>query len=462
MRDANQWYCGIFSITRGPEILSSIKYAEITLIIVILSYNMFHKETIRFVSDSAQLRLLAFYYFAIGFVPWYTIERLFQSDVLLLSGGQVILLINAAFISGLFFEIPSSVLADRWSRSRALGVSLIFASLAGLIGALSQNFWHMVVVSLCWAVASALHSGTSDALGYDILHEQKQTKRYPQVLAFYNQIFAFSLLLGSTSSGFLSTWFGYRAAYAAVLILMPMMAFLIFRMKEPHFHKANQVTTGLRHVGKSLKQIVTDKRVRWLASMTLVINYMIVIPVYEFLTYLIVGKGFGLVELGIWRSLMTNGVVLVFSALAAAYYRKAQQLVVPILVGASLFMYFATVHSGNRYIFALLFSIAFILQRTVSQWLQTGLQHYFKSSERATTTSLVAWFGGLAWAGMSIIVALRFSESIEAVYVLVSQSLAVLAIIGGATLFAYRKYDIFKEDKQDSTNEETMMLDTKG
>ncbi len=159
---------------------------------------------------------------------------------------------------------------------------------------------------------------------------------------------------------------------------------------------------------------------------------------------------------------MTNGVVLVFSVLAATYYRKAQQLIVPVLAAASLFMYLATVYSGSKYIFALLFGTAFVLQRIVSQWLQTGLQHYFKSSERATTTSLVAWFGGLAWAGMSMIVALRFSESIEAVYVLVSQSLAVLAIIGGATLFAYRKQDIFKEDKQDSTNEETMMLDTKG
>lgn len=146
---------------------------------------MFQKELLNFVWSSKRLKIMTFYIAATAFAPWYAIERLFQTDTLQLTPIQIIWTINVALASGLVLEIPSSILADRWSRSKTLAVSLVFGALAGFIGAISQEFWHYLLVALCWAMASALYSGTADALTYDILHEKGKSEYYAKMTAFF-------------------------------------------------------------------------------------------------------------------------------------------------------------------------------------------------------------------------------------------------------------------------------------
>jgi MFS family permease len=71
-----------------------------------------------------------------------------------------------------FLEIPSGILADRWSRRIVLILANVALGGSALVGGLSANVPTYLVSALLLGVYFALQSGTVDSIVYDVIVEE--------------------------------------------------------------------------------------------------------------------------------------------------------------------------------------------------------------------------------------------------------------------------------------------------
>src|SRR3990167_2332421 len=107
-----------------------------------------------------------------GIVFWYAIEKLFELEIGITT-QQIVLMGILAQGSRMIFEIPSSILADRWSRRNVLIASNIAMIICSLVLGISSNFTEYLVGSIFWGLSYALSSGTYEAYTYDLLATNK-------------------------------------------------------------------------------------------------------------------------------------------------------------------------------------------------------------------------------------------------------------------------------------------------
>ena len=69
-------------------------------------------------------------------------------------------------------EVPSGVLADRWSRNRIMVLACVALLASSAIGGLSQNVATYVVAAMVLGAYFALSSGTVDSVVYDTVLEE--------------------------------------------------------------------------------------------------------------------------------------------------------------------------------------------------------------------------------------------------------------------------------------------------
>src|SRR5262245_35076962 len=106
-----------------------------------------------------------------GIALWVPVEKLFLAELGFTPTS--IGLMAAAYAAVVpLLEIPSGVLADRWSRRGVLLVGNAGAFLSVLVGGLSTNRATYVAAALLLGVYFAMQSGTVDAIVYDTVVEE--------------------------------------------------------------------------------------------------------------------------------------------------------------------------------------------------------------------------------------------------------------------------------------------------
>ena len=111
-------------------------------------------------NTSLQRRLMPLYLavFLQGFLLWVPVEKLFMSEIGF--DPASVGLMAAAYAAVVpIIEIPSGILADRWSRRGVLIISSIALGLCALIGGLSNNVATYIVSALILGVYFAMYSG---------------------------------------------------------------------------------------------------------------------------------------------------------------------------------------------------------------------------------------------------------------------------------------------------------------
>jgi MFS family permease len=106
-----------------------------------------------------------------GFMLWLPIEKLFMTEIGFDAAAVGIMAAAyAAFVP--IAEIPSGILADRWSRRGVLVVASTALALCALVGGLSHDVPTYIVAALVLGVHVAMYSGTMDSLVYDTVLEE--------------------------------------------------------------------------------------------------------------------------------------------------------------------------------------------------------------------------------------------------------------------------------------------------
>jgi predicted MFS family arabinose efflux permease len=153
-------------------------------------------------------------------------------------------------------EIPSGILADRWSRRGVLVIATIALMLCSLIGGLSDDVPTYIVSALVLGVYFAMYSGTMDAIVYDTVLEETGgsasfEKRIGRVRLVESVTLVSSSLVGGWLAGLTSTRLMYflTVPFAAVSIV----AYL--RFAEPRLHRSEARTSLRSHVALTYRTL---------------------------------------------------------------------------------------------------------------------------------------------------------------------------------------------------------------
>ncbi len=125
--------------------------------------------------EPAQRRNVLVYYafsFLVGFYIATGTTVLFEQK-LGLSYAQIFTLDAIYMLMFILFEVPSGALADLMGRKRTMLAGLAVLIVGAIATGNAQNFLHLFLSSLIWALGFSLISGSSEALLYDSLKDDK-------------------------------------------------------------------------------------------------------------------------------------------------------------------------------------------------------------------------------------------------------------------------------------------------
>ncbi|MGH3367121.1 MAG: MFS transporter, partial [Nocardioidaceae bacterium] len=97
---------------------------------------------------------------------WVPIEKLFMTSIGFDAAGVGVMAAVYSVVVPIF-EVPSGVLADRWSRRGVLVLACLAAVVSVTIGGLSDNVATYMVAAMFLGVFFAMQSGTFESIVYD-------------------------------------------------------------------------------------------------------------------------------------------------------------------------------------------------------------------------------------------------------------------------------------------------------
>ncbi len=241
-----------------------------------------------------------------GVALWVPVEKLFLGEIGFTP--QTVGVMAAAYAAVVpLLEIPSGILADRWSRRGVLLIGNAGMVLSVLVGGLSTNVTTYVVAALLLGVYFAMQSGTFDAIVYDtVLEETGDSERFEAIMGRVRMVESASLVLGAFGGGALAAVTAPRVTYfATVPFLVASTAFLL-AFREPRLHKAGEERSLREHISVTSSVIRHNPGLVPVAG-PLVLSSILTQAVFEFGPLWLVDAGAGAGAFGpAWAGLMAS------------------------------------------------------------------------------------------------------------------------------------------------------------
>ena len=200
---------------------------------------------------------------------WVPIEKLFMTTIGFNPASiGVMAAIYAVVVPVL--EVPSGVLADRWSRRGVLILGSIAAMLSVLVGGLSQSVAMYMVAAGLLGVFFALQSGTLESVVYDtVLEETGGSQAFEKTMGGVRLVESAALVTGALAGGAIAASVSLRSTYFLTAPLLVASSIVLLRFREPRLHKAEESQSLRRQVAATYRTILTRGRLRAVVALTI-------------------------------------------------------------------------------------------------------------------------------------------------------------------------------------------------
>jgi predicted MFS family arabinose efflux permease len=216
-----------------------------------------------------------------GFMLWVPVEKLFMSEIGF--DATAVGVMAAAYAAVVpIIEVPSGILADRWSRRGVLIVASTALALCALVGGLSTDVPTYILSALILGVFFAMHSGTLDSIVYDmVLEETGHSDTFEHCLGRVRLTESIALVSGSLLGGWIASLASTRLTYFLTIPFAVLSVLAYLRFHEPRLHKAGEPTSLRRHLAVTYRTLT--RRGRLLPIITLaVLTSLILQLILEF------------------------------------------------------------------------------------------------------------------------------------------------------------------------------------
>jgi MFS family permease len=173
-----------------------------------------------------------------GLALWVPVEKLFMTELGFDATAVGVMAGVYALVVPLL-ELPSGILADRWSRKGVL-VAAYGAVLASvLVCGLAGNVTTYVVGAGLLGVYLALQSGTLESMVYDVLQEELgDDAGFEATIGRFRALESAALAASAIGGGLLAMVTSPRFTYFATLPLLAVSIVFVARFREPSLHRA--------------------------------------------------------------------------------------------------------------------------------------------------------------------------------------------------------------------------------
>jgi MFS family permease len=332
-----------------------------------------------------------------GFMLWVPVEKLFMTDIGF-DAASVGLMAAAYAALVPIIEIPSGILADRWSRRGVLVIAAVALALTSLIGGLSHDVPTYIGCALVLAVYFAMYSGTMDAIVYDtVLEEIGASEQFERRIGRVRAVESLALVTGALAGGILAELTTVRLTYFLTVPFALLAVVVLLRFREPLLHKDQEAVALAAHVATTFRAITRSRRLVPIILLAL-LSALLLQSVFEFGPLWLVADDAAPGLYGpYWAALMaTLGLGGLLAGRIPLHRTGPLALVVAILVTAGLGLTVddLTVAIGSQVVLALLLLISSIratqlLHDSVPSAIRTGV---------ASGVSALGWVAFLPFA----------------------------------------------------------------
>jgi MFS family permease len=207
-----------------------------------------------------RLRPLHAAVFLQGFMLWVSVEKLFMTE---LGFDAASIGVMAAAYSALvpLLELPTGILADRWSRRGVLILSSVAISLGALLGGLSQNVTMYVISALLFGVYVACYSGTLDSVVYDtVLEETGDGGDFQRRIGRVQAVEAVALVASALAGGWVAGLLEPRVTYFLTVPFALASIAGYARFREPRLHRSAEPVALRRHLGLTVRAVTRRRQ----------------------------------------------------------------------------------------------------------------------------------------------------------------------------------------------------------
>ena len=241
-----------------------------------------------------------------GIALWVPVEKLFLEE--LGFTPQTIGIMAAAYAGVVpLLEIPSGILADRWSRRGVLLLGNAGAFLSVLVGALSFNVATYLVAAVLLGVYFAMQSGTLDAIVYDtVLEDNGDSAAFESLLGRIRMLESVALVTSALAGGALAAVTAPRVTYLATLPFLALSTAFLVAFREPRLHEAGERRSLRQHTAVTFGVLRRDRSLLPVAAL-MVLSATLMQAVFEFGPLWLVESGASAGAFGPqWAALMAS------------------------------------------------------------------------------------------------------------------------------------------------------------
>ena len=209
--------------------------------------------------------------FLLCFVFWYSIEKLFMYSIGF-NDASIGLMAAIYAVMSVFMEVPSGVLADRWSRKGVMILSALSMLLSSYFGWISNDPSLYVVSAAFWGFFDALASGTGSAMIYDLLEEEQgHTRNYDKILGRFEMLGGIALIISALLGGWLASARSLRSAFFATIITAGLAAVVLLFYRDTTIHKQSTDAKLIEHTKGTFAAVFKNPDLAWLVVVMLVV-----------------------------------------------------------------------------------------------------------------------------------------------------------------------------------------------
>ncbi len=197
-------------------------------------------------------------------VFWYGIEKLFMTTIGY-NDASIGMMVAVYSTISILTEVPSGILADRWSRKGVLVLAAVSLGLSGLTGWIAHDIPTFLISAIFWGIFDALASGTDTSQLYDTLLEtQGHARNFEKILGRYEALGGAALILGSIIGGFIGDHVSLSAAF--LWSVVPAVGAIVFTLmiRETKIHRNEQDAQLLGHIAATFRAVFRNPNLTWI------------------------------------------------------------------------------------------------------------------------------------------------------------------------------------------------------
>jgi MFS family permease len=196
-----------------------------------------------------------------GTMLWVPVEKLFMTQIGF-TAASVGLVAAAYAVVTPILEVPTGILADRWSRRGLLIVSAVALMTCSLVGGASNNVPLSIVSALILGAYFATYSGTVESIVYDtVVEETGSSDAYPARIGRVRLVESLALVTSSLTGGALAGLTDPRLTYFASVPFAALAVIAYLRFDEPQLHKTGDRIPLRDHIAVTYRTITRRETV---------------------------------------------------------------------------------------------------------------------------------------------------------------------------------------------------------